>query len=306
MTTNRLLISFSGGRTSGQMAWLLKKDAGYGEIKTVFANTGQEDERTLEFVHRCDKEWGLNLVWVEAVVNPQKRKGTTHRVVSFETATRDPSLFERMIEKYGIPNKNYPHCTRELKLQPITHYLRSIGWSKGSYDTAIGIRADELDRVIPDYRERNIIYPLMDLKIRKEDVFKFWDKQPFDLAAPEHRGNCVWCWKKSLRKHLTLAQENPELYDFPKRMEKDHAITNATDGKPRVFFRERKTAVDILELASKGDFEKFVDKRLLDVAGSCSESCELINEDTDYNNTTNVEEEDFTVERTNFEAHTSY
>jgi 3'-phosphoadenosine 5'-phosphosulfate sulfotransferase (PAPS reductase)/FAD synthetase len=86
-----------------------------GEKMFVFANTGEEDERTLEFVDRCDKEWGLNVVWVEAEVSPTKRVGTSHRIVTFETATRGPSLFERMIEKYGIPNKSAPHCTRELK-----------------------------------------------------------------------------------------------------------------------------------------------------------------------------------------------
>lgn len=248
------------------------KDRPY-EKQIVFANTGEEDERTLQFVNRCAVEWGLDIVWVEAEVNPQKGKGTTHRVVTFETATRGTSIFERMIEKYGIPNKNFPHCTRELKLNPINSYMRSIGWEAGSYRTAIGIRADELDRVNPHFEKLGLYYPLCDLRIRKQDVFAFWDRQPFDLEVPEHRGNCVWCWKKSLRKHLTLARETPQVFKFAMRMEEQHAHSGAGVG-PRVFFRKSTTAKELIEL-SRRPFEAFIDPRQLDQGGGCEESCEV-------------------------------
>lgn len=239
----------------------------------AFANTGEEDERTLQFVDRCDREWNLGVIWVEAVVNPEHGKGTTHRVVTFETATRGPSIFESMIDKFGISNKNYPHCTRELKLKPLTSYLRSIGWNAGTYDTAIGIRADEIDRMSASAKEQRIVYPLIKMGITKADVFAFWDQQPFDLELPEHRGNCVWCWKKSLRKHLTLARETPEIFDFAHRMETTKAHCGAGEGD-RVFFRGPRSAAELIEL-SKGDFERFVDSRYLDQAGGCSESCEV-------------------------------
>lgn len=242
------------------------------EKRVVFANTGQEDERTLEFVNRCSLEWGIDIAWIEPVVNTG-RKGSTHKVVTFKTATRDPSLFEAMIKKYGIPNKNYPHCTRELKLNPITSFARSIGWEKGAYRTAVGIRADEIDRVNPHFERLSLYYPLCDSKVRKADVFAFWDKQGFDLQVPEHRGNCVWCWKKSLRKHLTLARETPQVFEFAMRMEQQHAFSGGGVG-PRVFFRGRKTAKEIIEL-SRENFEAFVDPRHLDQGGGCEESCEV-------------------------------
>lgn len=267
----RTLVSFSGGRTSGLMAKMLK-DRG-GENIFVFANTGEEDERTLRFVNMCDAQFQLNLVWVEAVVDPVHGNGTTHRVVTFETATRGSSIFESMIEKYGIPNSDYPHCTRELKLHPIMSYARSIGWGPGTYKTAIGIRADELDRVNPNFREQNIIYPLCDANIRKRDVFRFWDRQAFDLDLPEHRGNCVWCWKKSLRKHLTLARETPQAFKFAMRMEAEHGHSGSGDAQ-RVFFRGNRSARDIIEL-SREPFEAFIDVRYLDQHAGCEESCEI-------------------------------
>lgn len=270
----RLLVSFSGGRSSGMMTHMVCNSDIAAEMKVVFANTGQEDDRTLDFVHRCATEWGINIVWVEAVIDPEKGKGTSHKVVTYETATRDPSLFEAMIEKYGIPNKNYPHCTRELKLQPITTYVRSLGWESGSYKTAIGIRADELDRVNPNFREMNLTYPLCDKGIKAGDVYAFWDKQPFDLNLPQHRGNCVWCWKKSLRKQLTLARETPQIFKFAMKMEAKHAETGGGTGK-RVFFRDGRSAKQIIEM-SRDKFEAFYDARYLDQNEGCEDGCELV------------------------------
>lgn len=161
----RLCISFSGGETSAMMASLIKSSnsmmADYKEVVTVFANTGQENEETLEFVDRCDRAFGLAVVWLEAEVNPVHGEGTGCRVVDFGSADRDGRVFESVINKYGIPNQDYPHCTRELKGNPIRAYLRSIGWRVGAYDTAIGIRLDEIDRMSVKASEQRLIYPLV-------------------------------------------------------------------------------------------------------------------------------------------------
>jgi hypothetical protein len=47
----------------------------------------------------------------------------------------------------------------------------------------------------------------------------WWDKQDFRLKLKGYEGNCKWCWKKSTNKLLTICIENPEYFDFPKRME---------------------------------------------------------------------------------------
>ena len=97
---NNLVISFSGGKTSGFMTKYLlenKRDE-YDEIIVTFANTGQEREETLEFVDRCDKEFGFNTVWLEALVNQELGKGTRHTIVNFETASRSGEPFEEYIK----------------------------------------------------------------------------------------------------------------------------------------------------------------------------------------------------------------
>lgn len=281
----RVNFSFSGGRTSAFMS----RTAAEALIETVFgmprrnvaftfANTGQEHPETLDFVQRCDEAYGLGVVWVEAVVHPDEERACTHRVVTYETASRNGEPFERVIEKYGLPGPGFLHCTRELKANPIRSYLRSIGWATGSYDTAIGIRADEMDRIAPDADERGLKYPLVTLGIKKADVLAAFAGSNTDLTLPEHLGNCTWCWKKSERKHLTLMRDHPEVFDFPRRMEALHADTGSGDQR-RFLFRKRRTVADFERMA-KEPFEPFVDAHLhadpdLDVGSDCDETCEI-------------------------------
>ena len=157
-----------------------------------FANTGCEDEDTLRFANEVDRRYGLNLVWLEAVVHPGERKSSTHRVVTYETASRAGEPFEAAAAKYGLPNKTFLWCTRELKLNAMKSYARSIGWK--DYWTAIGIRTDETRRVSASAQEQRIIYRLVNHRpTDKQDVLAFFEDFEWDLAIPEHHGNCKTC-----------------------------------------------------------------------------------------------------------------
>lgn len=286
---NRLCISFSGGKTSAYMTKMLLdhfRDDPNTEILVTFANTGQEHEETLKFVDRCDKEFGFGVVWLEAKVSNKRGSVTGFKVVNFQTANRDGSPFESVIAKYGIPNKVYNHCTRELKLAPITSYLYDVGWVRGSYSSAVGIRADEIDRVSATAFAKNIFYPCADAGVTKEDVRLWWAEQSFNLNIPEHLGNCMWCWKKSNRKLLTLMQTHPEIFEFPDRMEKLYAMAGGQrrDGeakRPRVFFRGNRDTTDLFLDSITTKFEPYQDDKFvpwdqeLDLGGACGDSCEI-------------------------------
>lgn len=279
----RMCVSFSGGRTSAFMAkWLLDNKSSEYEFLFLFANTGQEHEKTLDFVNQCDKEFGLRLVWIEADVYHGEKKGSGHKIVCYKSASRDGRPFEEVIKKYGIPNQAYPHCTRELKLNPIKSYIKSIGWDDCLM--AVGIRADEIDRMSYTARENGIIYPLISMRpTTKEQVIEWWSNQGFDLQVPERLGNCVWCWKKTTRKHLTNIASEPDRYDFPERMERLYGLAgHNVDGNRRVFFRGHKSTADLREMASRPfvPFAEYVAYQAsifddLDVSAGCSESCEF-------------------------------
>lgn len=305
----RLLISFSGGETSAYMThWLLANARGhYSEIAVVFANTGQENEETLEFVRDCDRHFGFGTVWIEAVQFHGVRKSPTFRVVTFETADRTGAVFEDEIKKYGIPNTKYKDCTKYLKRRPIEAFARSLGWENGSYDIAIGIRADEIDRMSEEAAARRIVYPLVKLGITKPHVNFWFSQQPFRLRLKGYQGNCKWCWKKSFRKHLTIIGDNPAAYDFPRRMEAlygrhgpEFRVDPATRRTPigpdyrRTFFRENRSVDDLFAMheAKPETFRPAEDDSLaqptptlfdamLDTGGGCGESCEVWADDED-------------------------
>lgn len=291
----KLLIYFSGGRTSAFMTkWCMNNLKDKYEIIVVYANTGKEREETLEFIEQCDKAFGFNVVWIEAVTNPEIRKGVTAKIVDFKTASRNGKPFEDMIAKHGIPSVKSPHCTRELKSYAIKAYARSIGWKQ--YYTAIGIRVDEIDRVAPDHEEKRFIYPLVSMiPIRKNDINKFWSQQSFDLSLKTYEGNCDLCFKKSYRKLMTLVNEKPELTEWWKDMELKYSYF-IPDGKkhnknlipPLHPFRANKSIYDIIDMA-KNDFDpakdeskyypEYIQSNLwgvqLDISNGCTESCEV-------------------------------
>ena len=284
-TEKILVISFSGGRTSGYLTKkLLEEKHKWKDVVVIFANTGQEHEKTLDFIDNCDKHFDFNTVWIEADIQKEKGVGTKAKIVNYKNASRDGKPFEDMIAKYGIPWSKSPICTRELKQYAIQAYLKSLNIKKSQRVMAIGIRYDEKKRMAKNAVDENIIYPLVDWKVDKQDVLDWWEEQSFDLDIPEHFGNCVWCWKKSYKKLMTIMIEDPSAFDFPERMENKYGKTGAMAqhlGKNGVlknqtsmkFFRGFKSVADIKEMITE-DFEKFTDLHHLHITDGCGESCE--------------------------------
>ena len=248
MKKDKLLVcTFSGGRTSAFMAKFLNTYDKYKDYDKLFlfANTGKEREETLKFIDRCDKEWNLNIVWLEAKVNPEKRKGTKHKIVSYKTASRNGEPFEDMLKKYPIPTTFGSGCTRELKQRPMDSYIKTLGYK--NVITAIGIRYDERHRKSIRAEETNTIYPLCDdLKVDSEFIRNWWDNQCFDLELKDYEGNCDLCFKKSIRKRLTIIKENPNGADWWLKMENEYK----TERVPRFDLRSNKSIEDLINMSN--------------------------------------------------------
>ncbi|WP_312462335.1 phosphoadenosine phosphosulfate reductase family protein [Comamonas sp.] len=272
MSKPRLRVSFSGGRTSAFMSiWLKQHMSDHYDMRFVFANTGWEHPDTLRFVNEVDKRYDLGVAWVEAVPRRELGKSSGHRVVTYETASRNGEPFEAVVAAYGLPNQTFGHCTRELKLNPIKDYFASIDWA--GTQTAIGIRADEMRRVSKRADEAGIVYPLVDMiPTIKDDVLAFFEGFDWDLGIPEHQGNCIGCFKKSDKKLLTLYRENPENFAFPVRLDQLYRNVgpNNVPG-PRRMYRGHRSAPDLVAEFATADTAY----RPPVHDGGCSESCEL-------------------------------
>jgi len=274
-----LIVSFSGGETSAFMAQWIKNhwEDKYDDISYVFANTGLENEQTLEFVQRCDEYFKLGIVWVEADVKHEYRKGTDYVSVDFETASRNGEPFEQMIKKYGIPNRATPQCTRELKQAPINKYAKNI-YGKHGFDTAIGIRSDEIDRVNENREKLRLVYPLVtDIKTTKKHINFFWAQMPFRLELKGYQGNCVTCWKKSDKKLFQIYKENPTAFNFMDKMERKYPVDPL--GFNKVFFSKNRSTQDIIALAKQWNgiiIDDSLDTRFQhEINFDNSESCEV-------------------------------
>ena len=276
----KMQVSVSGGRTSAYMAWWLKNNmAEEYDMHFVFANTGQEHPDTYRFLAACDAAFDLGLALVECVVHAG-RKGSTHKIVSHETANRTGSPFEAEIRKYGISNATFIHCTREMKVNPMRSYARSI-WPDEDYEIAIGIRPDETRRVSKNAAEQKIVYPLIDMHLRypdlpdKDFIVDWFTQFSWDLRIPEYLGNCVTCHKKSDKKLNMVFRDDPEHFAFFASMEAQYGhIKPVMDPTPgdRCWWRQYRTTAQLLGGFAAADVD--TSRQFSDESGGCDESCE--------------------------------
>jgi 3'-phosphoadenosine 5'-phosphosulfate sulfotransferase (PAPS reductase)/FAD synthetase len=278
---NKLLVCMSGGRTSAYMTKrLIEEYSDKYEMLICFANTGQENDETLDFINECDNKFGFNTVWIESVVN-DGRVACTHKIVDYESASRKGEPFEDVVAKYGLPNNGYPHCTRELKENPIHSYIKSIGWKKGEYYTALGIRVDEPRRIKRNKTVQNKMYPLVDLfPSDKLNVMDFWSEQEFDLQLHDYQGNCKWCYKKSIKKLFKILDDDVSIFNFPMMLEQKYGkvgsnkIKGEIVSEPRTLFRNYMSAEKMITLFNETNYKqtnfKFDDYE----QEGCAESCE--------------------------------
>jgi 3'-phosphoadenosine 5'-phosphosulfate sulfotransferase (PAPS reductase)/FAD synthetase len=230
------LVSFSGGRTSALMLFLILWAHG-GELPpgvfVCFANTGKEREETLRFLYECGLRWGVRIRIVEWR-RPDAAKGKRlppdqrFEEVGFNSAARNGEPFVALIENRGfLPNVATRFCTSDLKINTLDAFMRAQGFDRWS--NAVGLRADEMHRVFKQVernkaaRRSTAIMPLAVAGITKQDVMAFWARQPFNLQLRGYEGNCDLCFLKGERILRRLVRDNPGMAGWWKEQEGQRA-----------------------------------------------------------------------------------
>ena len=219
----------------------------------VFCNTGKEVEQTYQFVKDFEENTGCLVTWLEYDRDDTRKGGlkdpkVLHKVVGFETASRNGEPFEKMIRgKRYAPNVAHRICTADLKVHVCDLYLRRE-LKVASHRNIIGFRWDEPKRwnaslasakatskydavdlfdsngdAPPDDGEESVKppcsgrikdYPLVLAEVTKRMVEDFWKPIPWGLRMNSDYGNCDLCFLKGREKVLNIIREKPELADW--------------------------------------------------------------------------------------------
>jgi len=162
--------------------------------------------------------------------------------------------FEQVIKNKSdyLPNKKARFCTTELKIRPIFHYLHSEGVLPVT--TQLGFRAGEENRLMKKINKLNEngfeefkatfekhadgrnkwetvefsrpSAPLIDDRIYREDVNKFFDDKPIRFAE---MNNCVGCWWRPEPLLNLMSQKQPDKYGWFVDQEESRKGTFKTD-----------------------------------------------------------------------------
>lgn len=286
LENNNIFCSISAGYSSVLMALKMKEWYPNHNIIFAMANTSKERIESLQFMNECDKHFCLDMVWIEAIINQEHNKGTDFLVTSFEKLKTKGELFEQGIKKYGIPSSINKWCNRELKLVPLKKYADSI-FGLNNYSIAVGIRADEIDRVSEKYQENNIFYPLVENRIGSDYRNKFWKNQDIQITIPAFKGNCDLCFEKSNRKLMSILKEEPSTGDWWQNMidrygniplDGKHSYNELMETNKGMTFFRGFNDVNKLRNMAKRPFTKATDEyvyenNLFDFEGSCGSGC---------------------------------
>jgi 3'-phosphoadenosine 5'-phosphosulfate sulfotransferase (PAPS reductase)/FAD synthetase len=287
-TSNNIVCTVSAGYSSMMMAIKIKEWYPNDTIIYLFANTGMEDERSLQFLKECSDYYGLDIIYLEPILNTKKGKGTNYKVVKFEELDRTGWFFELGISIYGIPSRANKWCNRELKLIPMTKFSNDY-FGFNNWCVALGIRIDEMDRFSENYKTNNLFYPLVENKIDSRERNKFWSTQSIKLNIKAYEGNCTMCFEKSDRKRMTIANEYPDKVIWWDEMENKYGHIKI-EGKPvyndmidldgrNNFGRLNKSIEWIVEQAKKpfrsATDEYIYESDLFDAEDECGVSCNV-------------------------------
>lgn len=272
------VVSFSGGRTSAYLVWLMEKTKKAGEkIVYIFMDTGAEHQKSYDFVRAVAKNFAVEIICLRVAVNPELGKANGYTVASIDEIGPDLKPWSDIVKKYGVPYFGGAFCTDRMKLGPFTKYCNEH-FGKGNYETWLGIRADEPNRL----SEKDGIRYLAEISdFYKHDVLDWWGEQDFDLGIDEWNGNCVFCMKKSDLKLAAAQRDNPGHYiEFMEMIESDEVRTGYKAGSRESMYRRKRSLGQVIatfdgstgdEIKSRIRGGKMVD------SGSCSESCEVFN-----------------------------
>lgn len=181
MTTLRV-VSISGGKDSTACALLALERHPAEEVRLVFADTGNEHEQTLAYVHEyMPSALGIPVHTVRADFTAELRvkkerlmaiangaPDYVNRPVKYPWTPERAAAAAELLEPTGnpfldlcllkgmFPKRTMQFCTEELKIKPMTEYQLELIDRHGPIELWQGVRADESPKraLLPEREDR--------------------------------------------------------------------------------------------------------------------------------------------------------
>jgi Phosphoadenosine phosphosulfate reductase family len=246
---NNLMVTISGGRSSGMMARHIQTNEKYKNFKKiyVFCNTGMERPETIQFLKNIENYWKIPLIKIEGLFSNEMNTGVNYKIVQWEEINMNALPFtQAIIHKNkgiykGLPNSAAPYCSEMLKTLPskklcddifgVNNYIKAIGFRKEDMPKRINLAEIKLDK--------KRIFPLLtdfNTPISQIDLNKWWDKQKFKLSIHNKFGNCELCWKKSNNNLIENIRYGTRFIEWYKEQEKNYGNTSFRGKKSINYF----------------------------------------------------------------------
>jgi 3'-phosphoadenosine 5'-phosphosulfate sulfotransferase (PAPS reductase)/FAD synthetase len=196
MKRERHILGVSGGRDSAALAVHMRRTRPTLDLEYFFTDTGKELPEVYSFLDRLEGFLGRKI----ARLNPD----------------RD---FDFWMVEYGnfLPSPRTRWCTRQLKLRPLEHWLRSDLESGTVVHSYVAIRSDEPSRegYQSTHPNMRVHLPLRDAGIDRAGVIDLL--RDADVGEPEYygwrsRSGCTFCFFQQKIEWVRLAERHPDRF----------------------------------------------------------------------------------------------
>lgn len=183
----------------------------------IFADTGSEKPETYYYLQSFLLPYAL-------------RKGFRIEIIRWDGPynTRKKPLHQWYYEDKSLPFRMNRGCTDNWKIRPLRRYLAEH--EPTGAIILIGFSLDEVTRMRdsdkPQYPNE---YPLIDLRLTREDLLKYFQKHKFPIPA---KSGCFMCPFARKSDWAHLKREQPELFavacEMEERAERDLPLQDQT------------------------------------------------------------------------------
>lgn len=179
------IISVSGGKDSTALL-LLAIEQGAENIKPVFADTGNEQQQTYDYIDYLETALNIKITRVkadfsaqinkkrESVANKWRSEGVSESAIDQALAILTPTkipFLDLCIWKGRFPSKCAQFCTSELKRDPITQQVQQPLLASGcDVISWQGVRAQE--------SKRRALLPMREYKLTHDSGAELWNYRP--------------------------------------------------------------------------------------------------------------------------------